>query len=118
MGEPSRVSAISAFFAVCERSRVLVFFPGRLSVLAFLIACYATLHSALSVRPSVCRSVHPTVTLYFFSGFRGLWPHRSCPNDQVTSNKAPAHPHATGVAVYPALFHEKSYMLKLLSVYE
>ena len=31
-------------------------------------------------------------------------PHHSCPNDQVTSNAAPAHPHATGVAVYPALF--------------
>ena len=24
--------------------------------------------------------------------------------DQVTSNTAPAHPQATGVAVYPALF--------------
>ena len=33
-----------------------------------------------------------------------LWPHRSCPNDLVTSNMAPAHPHATSVAVYPALF--------------
>ena len=31
-------------------------------------------------------------------------PHCSCPNSQVTSNKAPAHPHATLVAVYPALF--------------
>ena len=28
----------------------------------------------------------------------------SSPNDLVTSNTAPAHPHATGVAVYPALF--------------
>ena len=50
-------------------------------------------------------SVHPLVrhTLLFF-GFCGLWPHCSCPNDEVTSNMAPAHPHATGVAVYPALF--------------
>ena len=33
-----------------------------------------------------------------------LWPHCSCPNGLVTSNMAPAHPHATSVAVYPALF--------------
>ena len=42
--------------------------------------------------------------ILFFSGFCGLWPHRSCPNDIVISNTAPAHPHATGVAVYLALF--------------
>ena len=50
-------------------------------------------------------SVRPLVrhTLLFF-GFCGLWPHRSCPNDLVTLNTAPAHPHATGAAVYPALF--------------
>ena len=33
-----------------------------------------------------------------------LWPHCSCPNGLVTSNMTPAHPHATSVAVYPALF--------------
>ena len=33
-----------------------------------------------------------------------LWPHCSCPNGLVTSNMAPAHPHATSIAVYPALF--------------
>ena len=59
-----------------------------------LVTCYATLPPALSVRPSV--------TLFFFCG---LWPHCSCPNNQVTSNTVPAHPHATGVAVYPALFN-------------
>ena len=36
----------------------------------FLVACYATLHPALSVRRSVCPSVgpsvRPSVTLYFF----------------------------------------------------
>ena len=57
-----------------------------------------------SIRPSVRPSVGPSVTLYFFFGFCGLWPHCSCPNDQVTSNTAPAHPHATGVVLYPALF--------------
>ena len=59
-----------------------------------------------SVGPSVRRSIHPSicppVTLSFF--FCGLWPHCSYPNGQVTSNTAPAHLHATGVAVYPALF--------------
>ena len=34
-----------------------------------------------------------------------LWPHCSGSNDLVTSNMAPAHPHATLVAVYPALFY-------------
>ena len=33
-----------------------------------------------------------------------LWPHCSCPNGLVTSNTAPAYPHATWGAVYPALF--------------
>ena len=32
----------------------------------FLVACYATLHPALSVGPSVRPSVRPSVTLYFF----------------------------------------------------
>ena len=58
-----------------------------------------------SVRRYVGPSVHPSVrhTLLFL-GFCGFWPHCSCPNDGVTSIMAPAHPHATGVAVYPALF--------------
>ena len=51
-----------------------------------------------SVCPSVCPS-HFT----FFRFLRSL-PQCSCPNDQVTSNTALAHPHATGVAVYPTLF--------------
>ena len=68
----------------------------------FLVACYATLHPALSVHTSV----RPLVRLshFTFFGFCGLWPHCTCPNDEVTSITAPAHPHATGVAVYPTLF--------------
>ena len=57
-----------------------------------------------SIGPSVRLSVHPSVTLLFL-GFCGLRPHCSCPSDQVTSNTAPAYPHATGVAVYPALLY-------------
>ena len=54
-----------------------------------------------SVGLSVCWSINPPGTLF---GFCGLCPHSSCPSDQVTPNTAPVHPHATGVAVYPALF--------------
>ena len=75
----------------------------------FLVACYATLHPALSVPPSVGRSVCPSVhpSHFTFLGFfwgGDFWLHCSCPNDLGTSITAPAHPHATGVAVYPALF--------------
>ena len=64
----------------------------------FLVACYATLHPALSVVRLVGWS-HFTFFNVFF-----LWPYCSCPTALVSSNMAPAHPHATGVAVYPALF--------------
>ena len=59
------------------------------------------------LRDSTPRFVGPshfTFFLFFFVFvFCGLWPHCPSPNDQVTSKTAPAHPHATGVAVYPAL---------------
>ena len=55
------------------------------------------------VRPSVRRSVRHTLLFLFFCG---LWPHCSCPNDGVASNMAPAHPHATWVAVYPASINQ------------
>ena len=71
-----------------------------------LVACYASLHPALSVRPLVRPPVGPSIrpSHFTFFGFLGLWPHCSCPSNQVTSNTVPAHLHATGVAVYPALF--------------
>ena len=56
----------------------------------------------LSVRPSVGWLVgrsHFTFFMIFI-----LWPRCSCPNGLVTSIMAPAHPHATKVAVYQALF--------------
>ena len=53
------------------------------------------------VGPSIRRSVRHTL---LFLGFCGFWPRCSFLNDLVTSITAPAHPHATGVAVYPALF--------------
>ena len=77
----------------------------EISGIAFMIfsRVHTTLHPALSVRPSVGPSVRPSrFTFLFFCGF---WPFCPCPNDMVTSIMAPAHPHATGVAVYPALLH-------------
>ena len=70
---------------------------------------YATLHPALLVRPSVRPFVRPSIhhTLLFL-GFCVFLPHCSCPNDQVTSNMAPALTHVTGVAMYPALLMKNS----------
>ena len=54
-----------------------------------------------TVGPLVCPLVWHTLILFCFCG---LWPYCSCPNDQVTSNTAPAYPHTTVVAMYSALF--------------
>ena len=43
-------------------------------------------------------------TFSLFLCFCNLWPHCSCQNRLVTSNTAPAHPQATGAAMYPTLF--------------
>ena len=69
------------------------------------------------VGPLVRRSVGPSArhTLLFW-GFCGLWPHCSCPNDQVTSNMAPAHPQATVVAMYPALFQCSNQLFSILHI--
>ena len=89
--------------------------PSFMLLFLFLVACHTphcwsvspSVHWAVSplgrwsICVSVCPSVHHTL---LFLGFRVLWPHCTCPNDLVASIAAPAHPHATGVAVYPALF--------------
>ena len=64
--------------------------------------CCTRLYNPLC--PSVGRS-HFTFFMILF-----IWPHCSCPNGLVTSNMAPAQPHATSVTVYPALF--LSWLLK------
>ena len=57
------------------------------------------------VGPSVGRLVGLSVPFLLFRRFWAFWAHSSCPDDPVTfSSTAPAHPHATRVAVYPALF--------------
>ena len=43
-------------------------------------------------------------TLYDWTTKWQVEHHRCCTNGLVTSHMAPAHPHATSVAVYPALF--------------
>ena len=71
----------------------------------FLVACYATLHPAMSVSwlvgPSVGWSVRPLFTFLAFLSFLSI---RACPDALVTfSSTGPAHSHATRAAVYPAL---------------
>ena len=69
---------------------------GDLFWVQFFIRVHAALQPALSVRPSVGHTL-----LFFMILF--LWPHCTCPHGLMTSDMAPAHPHATSVAVYPAL---------------
>ena len=61
---------------------------------------HANLQPALSAHWSVSRSVGHVL---LFLKILCHWPHCSCPNGLVPSYKAPAHPHATLVAVYSAL---------------
>ena len=55
------------------------------------------------VGPSVRPLVRHTL---LFRRLWGFWPCCSCLNAPLTSIMAPAHPHATRAAVYPALFYE------------
>ena len=57
---------------------------------------HAPLQPALSVRPLIGRLV--PILLFFMISF--LWPHCSYLTGLVTSNMAPAHPHATSVALF------------------
>ena len=59
------------------------------------------------VGPSVRPSVRHTL---LFWRLWGLWLYRSCPNAPLTSNMALDHPHATGIAVYPALFFDPGFV--------
>ena len=57
------------------------------------------------VGPSVGRSVGWSVPFLLFWRFWAFWAYGSRPDALVTfSSTAPAHPHATRVAMYPALF--------------
>ena len=71
--------------------------------LPFLVACYATLHPASSVCPLVCWSVGPLVRWSVGPLVRrSVGVHES--KSVKTRISAPAHPSATGMAVYLALF--------------
>ena len=88
----------------------LFFFPFVLSLfrvwlfylvcwLQFLVAC-TRLYTPLC--PSVGWLVGRSHFTFFMISIFG--PYCFSPNGLVISNMAPAHPHATSVAVYPALF--------------
>ena len=68
-----------------------------------------TLHPAMSVGWLVGwlvgQSIGRSVPFLLFQGFWAFWAYSSCQDTLVTfSSTAPAHPHSTRVAVYPALF--------------
>ena len=64
---------------------------------------------------SICPSVSQSATLCFCGRFWRFLHYCSCPNAwEVVFITAPAHPHATLVAVYPALF---SFVMFCLFVY-
>ena len=67
--------------------------------------CYNFLVACTQLYKTLCRSVGWSHFAFFMIFIFG--PHCSCPNGLVTSNMAPAHPHATSVAVYLALFLRK-----------
>ena len=68
---------------------------------------HATLQPALSVHPSIGWSV----TLSFFGVYGRFWGYCSCPIAWLVNFIiAPAHPHATEVAVYTALLFVAIFM--------
>ena len=84
---------------------------GQLERWVLLVACYATLHPAMSVCWLVCRLVgrlvNWSVPFLLFWRFWAFWAYSSCLYALVTSSTAPAHLQATRVAVYPALLNSK-----------
>ena len=78
----------------------------------FLVACYMTRHPALSVRPPIHPSVRLSVghTFTFFYDFNSL-PSLLLP--KWSSELKYAHPHATGVAVYPCFVWALAEMSRL-----
>ena len=96
--------------AIADQKKVV---NGRLFSVHVLLCVYLMLsgwHDCLSVfsrvlRDSKPRFVGPSVRhTLLFRHLWFFWLYRSCPNAPLTSNMALAHPQATGVAVYPALF--------------
>ena len=64
------VSSVPVLISIFEVIRIFGSLIVGSAPVAFLVACYATLHPALSVRPSVRRSVRPSH--FTFSAFMGF----------------------------------------------
>ena len=78
----------------------------------FLTLCIMFKSRATQLSTMLCQPVCPSVGWLVSWSISHTWRfyifcilllHCSCPSALVTSNAAPAHPHATGVAVNPAL---------------
>ena len=96
---------LALFFSFFFSIFVLSFFLFPRSFSSFFRFCSFFLVACTRLYTPLCPSVGRLVRhILLFLGFCGLWPHCSCPNDLVSSITAPAHPNATGIAVYPALF--------------
>merc|ERR1712074_290452 len=97
------------FFAFC----FLLFLFCSLSLsfffLFFLVACYATLHPAMSVRPSVRRSVGPShFTFSAFMGFLAIPLLPKCSTDLKYGPCPPARDwgsHVSGLVLLRFQFH-------------
>ena len=102
---PSLWDAIVKSAHVCSPPHIR---PQRYRNPGLLFYSHATqLYTLLcrSVGRSVSWSVGRLVPFLLFRRFWAFWAYGSCPDALVTfSSTAPAHPHATRVAVYPALF--------------
>ena len=98
------VCPVFSLFMFCFSPLLILYLQHEHLSRFFFVAC-TRLNNPLC--PSVGRLVCHTL-LFFMILFLG--PHCSCPRCLVTSNMAPAHPHATSVAVYPALFFFKNFV--------
>ena len=81
-----------------KKIRIMCDGRERSKLVFFLVAC-TRLYNSLC--PSVGLSVGLSLFIFYDFIFRPRCPYS---NGLVTSNMAPVHPHATSVAVYPALF--------------
>ena len=100
----SSYSKYQSFRFICHPNKNSLVFPSHSLYIEMDWTSMAIFSRVLrdSTPRFVGQLVRPSIgTTLLLWGFCGLWPHCSCPSDQVTSSTAPAHLHVTGVVVYP-----------------
>ena len=96
---------VLSFSFLVAVTRLYKLFLGSLVRRLILFAVLLFFFSRV-LRDSTPCFVSRSDTLYCLLCIIILWPYCSYPIALVSSNIAPAHPHTTGVAVYPALFQK------------